>query len=160
MVRTALKLLIALVLVGAASGPVLATAAAADTKKCRSGYHLRTKRGVKRCVRRPKQPERPRDAVTPASIELIVATLKQGGFGATGFMRFAGVVDGTAYGEWILSNGVARERFPFRLRVSRTDYTPFTIGYPLKAFTSGKTVTARLVIGKVSSNSVTVKQTG
>jgi hypothetical protein len=106
MVRTALGLVVSLMLAGAlAAGPAVAADAPA---RCRAGYQLRKKRGVRRCVRKPDEPKPPRDAVTPSSIELIVGTLKQDRFGATGFMRFPGPVTGTAYGEWVLSNGVTR----------------------------------------------------
>jgi hypothetical protein len=157
MVRTALGLVVSLMLAGAlAAGPAVAADAPA---RCRAGYQLRKKRGVRRCVRKPDEPKPPRDAVTPSSIELIVGTLKQDRFGATGFMRFPGPVTGTAYGEWVLSNGVTRERIPFKLpNITETDYTPFTIGYPVKVFTRGRAVTARLVIGGVSSNRITLKQ--
>jgi hypothetical protein len=157
MVRTALGLVVSLMLAGAlAAGPAVAADA---PSRCRAGYQLRKKRGVRRCVRKPDEPKPPRDAVTPSSIELIVGTLKEDRFGATGFMRFAGPVTGTAYGEWVLSNGVTRERIPFKLpNIVETDYTPFTIGYPVKVFTRGRAVTARLVIGGVSSNRITLKQ--
>lgn len=160
MVRTAVRLIASLgiaVALGLASGPAVA---AADAKpRCRAGYKPQKKRGVLRCVLKPKEPERPRDAVTPSSIELLVGTLKNQEFGATGFMRFAKPVTGTAYGQWVLSNGVTRERVPFKLRsITNTDYTPFTIGYPIKVFSSGRAVTARLVINGVSSNRITLKQ--
>lgn len=156
--RTALGLVALAVAVSLGSGLVTGAAAAARPR-CRAGYHLKKKRGVLRCVRRPEQPRRPRDAVTPSEIVLLVGTLKGGEFGATGYMRFAKLVTGTAYGEWVLSNGVTRERAPFKLRdITNTDYTPFTIGYPIAVFSRGKTVTARLVINGVSSNSIALKQ--
>lgn len=162
MVRTALRLVAVLaLLVGLAAIPAVGTAGAAARTRCRAGYGLRKKRGVLRCVRRPKEPAPPRDAVTPSSIELIAGSLKQGRFGATGFMRFSGNVTGTAYGQWVISNGVARERFPFKLQhITDTDYTPFTIGYPIETHMRGRAVTATLVIGGVRSNSIALKQEG
>jgi hypothetical protein len=91
---------------GLVTGPSAGAVSVAG--RCREGYHLRKKRGVLRCVRRPDEPKPPRDAVTPSSIELIVGTLKG--------------------------------------------------GYPIKVFTSGRAVTARLVIGGVSSNRLALKQ--
>lgn len=132
--------------------------AAAARPRCRAGYKLQRKRGVYRCVRQPREPRRA-DAVFPSTIELIVAKVENSLFGATGWMEFAKPATGTAYGEWVLSNGVARDRYPFKLTsLKSTTYTPFTIGYPFKVYISGRTVTARLVIGRVSSNSITVKQ--
>ncbi|MDO8209103.1 hypothetical protein [Conexibacter sp. CPCC 206217] len=145
------------VLICVASAPAVGVA---DAKpRCRAGYQLKKKRGVLRCVRKPTEPKPPRDAVVPSSIELLVGTLKDGQFGATGYMRFAERVTGTAYGEWVLTNGVARERVPFKLRyITDTDYTPFTIGYPIAVFIRGRAVTATLVIGGVRSNRITLKQ--
>jgi hypothetical protein len=140
-----------------ASGP--AAAAAGARPRCRSGYKVQRKRGVYRCVRQPRKPRPPRDAVTPSSIVLTVAKLDDGQFGANGYLEFSQLVTGTAYGEWVLSNGVTRERLPFKLSsITNTDYTPFTIGYPLEVHISGKTVTATLVIGGVRSNSIATKQ--
>ena len=97
--------------------------------------------------------------MTPSSIELIVAKVENGRFGATGWMEFSQRVTGTAYGQWIISNGVTRERLPFRLRgLKDTDYTPFTIGYPIEVHVTGRTVTATLVIGRTRSNSIVAKQ--
>lgn len=154
------RALVSLVLAAAlAAGP--AAAADAARPKCRPGYALRKKRGTYRCVRRPREPKPPKDAVYPSSIELIVASLKNDKFGATGFMRFSGPVTGTAYGSWIVSNGIARERFPFTLRgITRTDYTPFTVGWPIETAISGKSVTVTLEIGRIRSNAVTAKQGG
>jgi hypothetical protein len=156
MVRVALivSLVVACVM---AAGPAAIVAEAKPS--CRAGYKLQRKRGVYRCVRQPTKPRPPADAVVPSSIVLTVAKLENGGFGATGYMEFPKLVTGTAYGEWVLSNGVARERAPFRLSsITNTDYTPFTIGYPIEVHISGRTVSATLVIGRVRSNSITVKQ--
>jgi hypothetical protein len=142
-----------------ASGPT--TVVVAARPRCRAGYKLQRKRGVYRCVRQPRAPRPPRDAVVPSSIELVVAKVEHGRFGATGYMEFPKRVTGTAYGQWVISNGVARERLPFRLpAITNTDYTPFTIGYPIEVHISGRTVTATLVIGRVRSNSLAVKQPG
>jgi hypothetical protein len=156
--RTVLLLIASLaVAVAMASGPAVATAEAKP--RCRAGYKAQRKRGVYRCVRQPRKPRPPADAVVPSSIVLLVAKLEDDRFGATGYMEFAKPVTGTAYGEWVLSNGVARERFPFRLpSITDTDYTPFTIGYPFEVHISGRAVTATLVIGRVRSNSIAVKQ--
>ncbi|MDO8188650.1 hypothetical protein Q5424_16680 [Conexibacter sp. JD483] len=152
--RPLVSLVLAALLAAGAAG-----AADAARPKCRAGYELKKKRGAYRCVRRPKQPKPPRDAVYPSSIELIVATLKERRFGATGFMRFSAPVTGTAYGSWIVSNGITRERFPFTLRhITRTDYMPFTIGYPIETAISGKAVTVTLEIGRVRSNAAAAKQ--
>lgn len=142
------------------AGPATVAASAdAARPKCRVGYELKKKRGRSRCVRRPREPKPPKDAVYPSSIELIVAKLANGRFGATGSMRFSQNVTGTAYGSWIVSNGIARERFPFALRnITDTDYTSFTIGYPIETAISGKRVTVTLVIGRTRSNTVTAKQ--
>lgn len=153
-------LLIAALLVAAtmASGPAAAAADAARPR-CRAGYKVQRKRGVWRCVRRPREPRPPRDAVTPSSIELIVAKVEGGRFSATGYMEFSQKVTGTAYGHWLISNGVARERLPFRLGpLKDLDYTPFTIGYPIAVHISGRTVTATLVIGRTRSNSIVAMQ--
>ncbi len=140
-----------------ASGPA---AFAADAKpRCRSGYKAQRKRGAWRCVLQPREPRPPRDAVVPSKIELIVAKVERGRFGATGYMEFSQRVTGTAYGQWIISNGVTRERLPFRLPgLTNTDYTPFTIGYPIAVHISGRTMTATLVIGGVRSNGIVAKQ--
>lgn len=156
--RKALLLIVALALVtGLASGPAVV---AADAKpKCRSGYKAQRKRGVWRCVRRPKRPKPPKDAVYPSSIELLVGKVRSGRFGATGYMRFPERVTGTAYGQWVLSNGQVRQRLPFKLRsITDTDYTPFTIGYPIKVWITGRTLTATLVIGRTRSNTITLQQ--
>lgn len=156
--RTVLLLIASLVVaVVLASGPAVASAEAKP--RCRSGYKAQRKRGVYRCVLQPRKPRPPRDAVTPSSIVLIVAKLEDRKFGATGYMEFAKPVTGGAYGEWVLSNGVTRERFPFKLSpITNTDYTPFTIGYPFEVHISGKSMTATLVIGRVRSNSIALKQ--
>lgn len=155
-VRSVVVLIVALTLVAvAAAGPAAAVADAAP-KKCRAGYKLQKKRGQLRCVKRPKEPEPKKDAVYPSSIELIVAKLERGRFGATGFMRFSGQVTGTAYGHWVFSNGIATVRHPFSLRVTRTDYTPFTIGWPIETHINGRVVTATLVIGRTRSNTMTL----
>lgn len=157
-VRT-IVLLIASLVVAAAMTPGPAVAAAGAKPRCRSGYKVQRKRGVYRCVRQPRKPRPPADAVIPSSIVLTVAKLEDGQFGATGYMEFPKLVTGTAYGEWVLSNGVTRERLPFRLSsITNTDYTPFTIGYPLEVHISGRTVTATLVIGRVRSNGIATKQ--
>lgn len=157
MVRIALLMTSLLVAVAVAAGPAAVTAHARP--RCRAGYKLQRKRGQYRCVKQPSRPRPPRDAVVPSSIELIVAKVEDGRFGATGSMEFAKPATGTAYGEWIVSNGVTRERFPFRLPgLANTTYTPFTIGYPIEVHITGRTITARLVIGRVSSNSVAALQ--
>lgn len=154
--RSVVVLIVSLALVtGAAAGPATAVADAAP-KKCRGGYKLQKKRGKLRCVKRPKRPETPKDAVYPASIELIVAKLDKGKFSATGFMRFSSQVTGMAYGHWVFSNGIATVRHPFSLRVTRTDYTPFTIGWPIETHINGRVVTATLVIGRTRSNTMTL----
>ncbi len=159
MVRVALGSLVASLVVAVviASGP--AAVATAAKPRCRAGYKAQRKRGVYRCVRQPREPRPPRDAVVPSKIELIVAKVERGRFGATGYMEFAQRVTGTAYGQWIISNGVTRERLPFRLPgLEETDYTPFTIGYPIAVHITGRTMTATLVIGRARSNSIVAKQ--
>lgn len=159
MVRIAVGTLLASLVIALAVGPVVAVAGADAKPSCRSGYLPRRKRGVWRCVLQPRKPKPPRDAVYPSEIELIVGKIEKKKFNATGYMRFSKRVTGTAYGEWILSNGVARERLPFSLRnLKDLDYIPFTIGYPIPVHISGKSVTARLVIGRTSSNSIVLIQ--
>lgn len=155
-VRSVVVLIVSLALVaGVAAGPATAGADAAP-KKCRAGYKLQKKRGKLRCVKRPKEPETPKDAVYPSEIVLIVAKLEKGRFGATGYMRFSAPVTGTAYGHWVVSNGIASVKHPFRLRITNTDYTPFTIGYPIETQINGRTVTLTLVIGRTRSNTMTL----
>lgn len=142
-------LIASLVVATAMAGPVAVTAEAKP--RCRPGYKVQVKRGVRRCVRKP--------TLVPSSIVLIVGKLEDGRFGATGYMEFPKTVTGLIYGKWVFRNGIGRETARFDLGYfKRINYTPFTTGYPIKVGISGPTVTATLVIGGTRSNAITLRQ--
>ena len=147
-------------LVALAAGAVLGPpASAADAApKCKPGYKLQKKKGKLTCVLQPKEPGPPKDAVTPSKIEVIVGKLRDDRFGATGYMEFSEPVTGTAYGHWIISNGVVRDRVSFELRnLKDTSSTPFGV-VDREVHMSGRTLTAVLKIGTTRSNTVTLIQ--
>jgi hypothetical protein len=140
--------------------PVVAPSASAAGARptCKPGYKVQRKRGVLKCVRKPKEPKLPKDAVTPSAITLVAGSLRDERFGATGYMEFAQSVTGTVYGHWVISNGVVRDRARFRLP-NLADVTSVNFGATdVKVPMSGRTLTAVLVVGTVRSNRFTLAQ--
>ncbi len=128
------------------AGPGASVAGAATKPTCKPEQKAQKRDGRWKCVKR-------KDAVQPHEITLVAGTLKDGAFGATGYMRFPKPVTGTAYGYWQVSNGLGRHRVAFTFKnLKKTQYTPFTVGKLIPVPLNGRSMSLQLVIGKTKSN--------
>lgn len=126
----------------AAATYVTDPAAAAKKKKCKKGYQ----RVGKKCKRKPF-------VIKPSSITLVVAKVRDGRFGATGYAYFPKTPrESVLRGYWHISNGVGYERLKVEWLVAKdATHTNFT-DTNRKVGITGENMTATLVVQGVQSN--------
>ncbi len=147
------RLLVAIALVAAFAvvvpsvaygGSTGTTAAKKKKKKCARGF----KKSGKKCVRR---------TIKPASITLVIATIKGGRVKFTGYSEFGKATTADAYlsGKVVVSDGIGIEKIKFNLLVAKgQNFTNFTANYKVGLNSPNMTVT--LICNGVASNSYAV----
>lgn len=113
-------------------------------KKCAKGF----KKSGKKCVRR---------TITPASITLVIATIKDHRVKFTGYSEFGKTTTADAFlsGKVVVADGIGSEKIKFNLFVAKgQNSTNFTANYKLGLNSPNMTVT--LICNGVSSNTYAV----